>query len=120
MYIFFKVENGIDCVHFSDLENSKDFLLQQEFAVSIEDNEFDALGVDASLLSVDFNKNTVFVNNDAVKAKELEIDVAKALEYLAETDFYFTIDKYATLSDERKAELAKKRADARATVNLQN
>lgn len=43
--------------------------------------------------------------------------VSVALKYLLDTDFYFTIDKYETLSEERKAELTQKRADARAVVN---
>lgn len=41
----------------------------------------------------------------------------EALTYLKETDFYFTIDKYDTLSVERKEELLLKRKNARDIVS---
>jgi len=44
--------------------------------------------------------------------------VSEAKAYLASTDFYFTVDKYATLTEERKAELKYKREDARTLINL--
>lgn len=37
--------------------------------------------------------------------------------YLGSTDFYFTIDKYATLTEEVKAELTAKRQFARDEIN---
>ena len=40
-----------------------------------------------------------------------------ALAYLASTDFYFTIDKYATLSEEKILELTTLRAKARLVIN---
>jgi hypothetical protein len=43
--------------------------------------------------------------------------VSEAKSYLASTDFYMTIDKYATLTDERKAELTQLRAEARKLIN---
>lgn len=58
---------------------------------------------------------------DALDALKLEEDkakqIAEAKEYLASTDFYFTIDKYATLSEERKLELNTLRAEARVLIN---
>ena len=44
--------------------------------------------------------------------------VSEAKAYLASTDFYFTIDKYATLTEERQSELKSKREDARTLINL--
>ena len=44
--------------------------------------------------------------------------VSEAKAYLASTDFYFTVDKYATLTEERQAELKSKREDARTLINL--
>ena len=59
---------------------------------------------------------------DALDALKLEEDkakqIAEAKEYLASTDFYFTVDKYATLSEERKLELNTLRAEARVLINL--
>ena len=44
--------------------------------------------------------------------------VSEAKSYLASTDFYFTIDKYTLLTEERKAELTQLREDARTLINL--
>ena len=58
---------------------------------------------------------------DALDALKLEEDkatqIAEAMEYLTSTDFYFTVDKYATLSEERKLELNTLRAEARVLIN---
>lgn len=43
--------------------------------------------------------------------------VAEAYKYLQDTDFYFTVDKYATLTPDRKLELETLRAEARVVVN---
>ena len=43
--------------------------------------------------------------------------IAEAKEYLTDTDFYFSIDKYATLSEERRLELNTLRAEARVLIN---
>lgn len=46
-----------------------------------------------------------------------ELQIAEAKEYLASTDFYMTIDKYATLTEERQLELTTARAEARELIN---
>lgn len=43
--------------------------------------------------------------------------IAEAKQYLNDTDFYMTIDKYATLTTERQEELTQLRAEARALIN---
>ena len=43
--------------------------------------------------------------------------VSEAKAYLSSTDFYMTVDKYATLTEERKAELTQLRAEARVLIN---
>lgn len=50
-------------------------------------------------------------------AKEQAEKVAEAHAYLSSTDFYMTVDKYDTLSEERKLELTTKRAEARIVLN---
>ena len=55
------------------------------------------------------------------KPTQAELDAQKLSEakaYLSSTDFYMTVDKYATLTTERQAELTKLRADARTLINL--
>jgi hypothetical protein len=49
--------------------------------------------------------------------QEVATQIAEAKEYLTSTDFYFTLDKYATLSEERKLELNTLRAEARVLIN---
>lgn len=43
--------------------------------------------------------------------------IQEAKEYLASTDFYMTVDKYAELDEARKVELTTKRAEAREVIN---
>lgn len=47
----------------------------------------------------------------------LESKIQAAKQYLNDTDFYMTVDKYATLSEEVKTELTNKRAAARDIIN---
>lgn len=50
-------------------------------------------------------------------AKEQAEKVAEAYKYLQDTDFYFTVDKYATLTPDRKLELETLRAEARIVIS---
>ena len=43
--------------------------------------------------------------------------IQEAKVYLASTDFYMTVDKYAELDEARKVELITKRAEARELIN---
>ena len=43
--------------------------------------------------------------------------IQEAKIYLASTDFYMTVDKYAELDEARKVELMTKRAEAREVIN---
>ncbi len=56
-----------------------------------------------------------FTEEEIAKQEQAQ-KVAKAQVYLKETDFYMTVDKYASLSDERKAELETKREEAREVI----
>ena len=49
--------------------------------------------------------------------QELNTKLSEAKQYLSSTDFYFTVDKYATLTDDRKFELETARANARLIIN---
>lgn len=46
-----------------------------------------------------------------------EYKIQEALAYLASTDFYMTVDKYASLTTERQVELTTNRAKARELIN---
>lgn len=43
----------------------------------------------------------------------------EARDYLQRTDFYFTVDKYQQLTEEKKADLASEREAARAVIRLE-
>ena len=116
MYILFKSQGSHDCIYFDNEVAASDFVAANT-TVTLTDAQFEAFGVDPSMLSVDFVAGSVAVNDAAVAAKALEVEAAEAKAYLSQTDFYFTIDKYNTLTEARKAELTQKRADARAVVN---
>lgn len=49
--------------------------------------------------------------------QESDRQIAESKTYLASTDFYMTVDKYAELDEARKVELTTKRAEAREVIN---
>lgn len=118
MYIFFKNEGKDDCIYFDSQDKVDSFVASTTYSVFLSDEEFKNLGVSPALVVVDYSAKTVTVDQSKVDERDLENKAEEARQYLASTDFYFTIDKYATLSEERKAELEAKRALARETVNL--
>jgi hypothetical protein len=81
--------------------------------------------IDDSYLQVEYDEegNVIFPKEYALQIeKEKKIVsitnlINEAKAYLTSTDFYFTIDKYATLSEERKLELKTLRAEARKLIN---
>ena len=117
MYIFFKIEGQTNCIHYDNSDQAQSFVQNNAGSFAVQDADVDALKIPINLLSVNFDAKTIGVDSDAVAKKDLEIKAAEAQSFLRETDFYFTVDKYATLSEERKAELTQKRAEARAVVN---
>jgi hypothetical protein len=54
---------------------------------------------------------------EELQAKEVADAIQEALSYLLSTDFYFTVDKYATLDNAKKLELEAKRLEARGVIN---
>ena len=53
---------------------------------------------------------------DAIDAENAQ-KVSEAKAYLSSSDFYMTVDKYATLTEERQVELIQLRAEARVLIN---
>ena len=75
------------------------------------DNGHNKINNDGTTEVVDFR------TTEDIKEQNKATQIAEAKEYLASTDFYFTIDKYATLSEERKLELNTLRVEARVLIN---
>ena len=59
----------------------------------------------------------VYPSDEELLAYENANKVAEAKVYLTSTDFYMTVDKYASLTPERQVELTTKRAEARELIN---
>ena len=57
-----------------------------------------------------------FRTEEEIRKEEISTQIAEAKAYLASTDFYMTIDKYAELDEARKVELTTKRAEARVFI----
>lgn len=68
------------------------------------------------ITEVEFNELLV-IQNTPTPEQELQAKINEANQYLKDTDFYMTVDKYAELSDERKIELTTKRSEARELIN---
>ena len=54
---------------------------------------------------------------EELQITSINIQIQEAKIYLADTDFYMTVDKYAELDEVRKVELTTKRAEAREVIN---
>lgn len=62
-------------------------------------------------------KDAILLAKDNENKQTVEYKLNEAKSYLISTDFYMTVDKYATLSEERKLELTTARAEARKLIN---
>lgn len=58
-----------------------------------------------------------FRTDEEIRTAEINTQIAEAKAYLASTDFYMTVDKYAELDEVRKVELTTKRAESRELIN---
>lgn len=58
-----------------------------------------------------------FRTDEEIRKDKINTQIAEAKTYLASTDFYMTVDKYAELDEARKVELTTKRAEARKLIN---
>ena len=54
---------------------------------------------------------------EELRITSINKQIKEAKTYLASTDFYMTVDKYAELDEARKVELTTKRAEAREVIN---
>lgn len=54
---------------------------------------------------------------EELRITSINKQIQEAKTYLASTDFYMTVDKYAELDEARKVELTTKRAEAREVIN---
>ena len=57
-----------------------------------------------------------FRTAEEIRTDEINTQIEETKAYLASTDFYMTVDKYAELDEARKVELTTKRAEAREFI----
>lgn len=57
-----------------------------------------------------------FRTDEEIEKQELDKKISEAKAYLSSTDFKMTVDYFATLTDEEKAELTQLRAEAREFI----
>ena len=68
---------------------------------------------------IEINIKEVYALNKSKTDEDInnpKYKISEAKAYLASTDFYMTIDKYAELDEARKVELTTKRAEARKFI----
>lgn len=83
-------------------------------AIWFQSQSFNKIIIDGDNISFD----KVDWRTDAeIRTSEISTQIAEAKEYLASTDFYMTVDKYAELDESRKVELTTKRAESRELIN---
>ena len=83
---------------------------EEQWKNSINNNH-NKINNDGTSEHVDFRSDQEKIINENLEKIE------RAKKYLKETDFYFTVDKYTTLSEDKKVELGKKREEARTIIN---
>lgn len=74
-------------------------------------------GYGADLTAITEEEMKVLTTYIPTKEEEINTQIAEAKQYLSDTDFYMTVDKYAELDEAKKVELTTKRKEARESIN---
>lgn len=75
------------------------------------DNNHNKINNDGSTEYFDFR------TEEEILQQENDTKLQEAYKYLSDTDYCFTVDKYAQLTEDRKIELETKRQEARDLIN---
>lgn len=91
-----------------------------EDATEISDEEHNTLlEGQSSGLEISFEEpKPVLIEHLVTEQEQLALDLRAAHRYLEDTDFYFTIDKYNQLPEDRKLELERLREEKRTFIRL--
>ena len=101
-------------VGFLTTESDTDLNIEVSNAIWFEAQRYNKIIVDGDNIS--FHK-VDWRTEEEIKEEEINTQIAEAKTYLASTDFYMTVDKYATLTADKQLELTTKRAEARKLIN---
>jgi len=117
---YLKVEDGIITGHFCSNKKLPDMVEVEDFCGIVGDKIEDIETPSGKVKYIPETEEEIKANEsmakEALEALEIQNKKNNALNYLKSTDFYFTVDKYAQLSEERKAELTELREDARIII----
>lgn len=112
------LDETIHCESFGDSDEYITLLKQRcdEFCVELSEDNL-------SILLEQKSKRKVFTTEEIAEIKKqtsilnINTQIQETKNYLSSTDFCMTVDKYASLTTERQAELTTKRAESRELIN---
>jgi uncharacterized protein YcgL (UPF0745 family) len=93
------------------------YFKNKENKVFAYDNEQVKQGFGKDLTAITEEEMKVLTTPVYTEEELKQQEMNKLKQYLADTDFYMTVDKYETLTIERQEELKAKRAEARDLIN---
>lgn len=113
-----ELDEVIHCESFGDSDEYTNLLNQRcnEFGVELSEENLGILVEQKAKKHVPKEEELIEINKQN-KISELNIKIQEAKTYLASTDFYMTVDKYASLTADKQLELTTKRAEARECIN---
>lgn len=108
----------IHCESFGDSDEYQALVMQRcsEFGVELSEDNLSLIEEQKAKRKV-LTKEEIAEINRLAAINELKNKIQEAKTYLASTDFYMTVDKYATLTADKQLELTTKRAEARELIN---
>lgn len=113
-------ENGkeIYCESFGDSDEYQSLLNQRcsEFGVELSEDNLNILSEQKSKRKVFTAEELVEIENQT-NILNINTQIQEYKRYLSSTDFYMTVDKYASVTIEMQVELTTKRAEARELIN---
>ena len=108
----------IHCESFGYSDEYADLLNQRcsEFGVELSEDNLLILSEQKAKRKV-LTEEEIVENEKLLRINTINNQIFEAKQYLSSTDFYMTVDKYATLTEEKQLELTTKRAEARELIN---
>ena len=113
-----ELDEVVHCESFGDTDEYQHLLRQRcaEFAVELTDKVENILVEQNAKRYIATEEELGEISKQNI-ISELNGQIQEAKDYLSSTDFYMTVDKYATLTTEKQLELTTKRAEARELIN---
>lgn len=113
-----ELDEIIHCESFGDSNEYQELLNQRcsEFGIEVT-TELEEILTEQKAKSYIPTSEEIAENEKLLRINTINSQIFEAKQYLSSTDFYMTVDKYATLIADKQVELHTKRADARELIN---